>query len=350
MPAGSPSPGNIARDPLTGKIKLVPPQAEIHVCVDMKQDAACETGSLQSALNEIAPGGVVVLHPGEYRQAAYIRQNGTRLSALPGAALVGVAIGGKAALVITANDVVIEGLACSGISVRDRNGACIRHEGANLTLRRVHFFDSENGILTSKNTGVILIEDSRFENLGKGGQAHGVYIHSGELIIRRSVFISSKDEGHEIKSRAARTIIEDSVVASLGGRDSFLIDIPDGGEAIIRRNLLQEGPASANYHAVAFAAEGDKYENSHITIEDNVILMDRRYSIIVLTKGHVANFERNVVIGDTRIYKFGAVNAACGRSGNVCLPNVAEARKRGPLPLPRIDNLDSLLAETGLLR
>jgi len=214
----------------------------------------------------------------------------------------------------------------------------------------VHFFDSENGILTSKNTGVILIEDSRFENLGKGGQAHGVYIHSGELIIRRSVFISSKDEGHEIKSRAARTIIEDSVVASLGGRDSFLIDIPDGGEAIIRRNLLQEGPASANYHAVAFAAEGDKYENSHITIEDNVILMDRRYSIIVLTKGHVANFERNVVIGDTRIYKFGAVNAACGRSGNVCLPNVAEARKRGPLPLPRIDNLDSLLAETGLLR
>jgi hypothetical protein len=350
LPAGTPSPGNIARDPVTGKIKLVPPKAEIHVCADMKQDAACNTGSLQSALSAIAPGGVVVLHPGDYRQAAHIRQNGTRLRALPGAALVGVAAGRKAALVVTANDVVIEGLACSGISVRDRNGACIRLEGMNLTLRRVHFYDSESGLLASRNTGSILIEDSRFENLGKAGRAHGIYVNSGELIIRRSVFIASKDEGHEIKSRAARTVIEDCVVASLDGRDSFLIDVPNGGEAIIRRNLLQEGPASVNYHAVAFATEGDKYENSRITIKDNVILMERRFSIIVRAKGHAANFERNVVIGESGMYKFGAVNAACGRSGNICAPTAAKARERRTLPLPRIDNLDSILAETGLLR
>lgn len=342
--------GDVIRDPETGRFKVVPPKAILHVCADMAQDPACELTSLQTALNRLTVNGEVVLHPGAYREAAFVRRHGTHIRALPGAALVGIAIGGKGALVVQANGVVIEGLTCSGISVPSLNGACVRLEGADLTLRGVHFFDSETGLLAGKNSGRIVIEDSRFENLGRKGRAHGIYVNGGELIIRRSVFLASKDEGHEIKSRAARTVIEDSVIASLGGRDSYLIDIPNGGEAIIRRNLLQEGPVSVNYGAIAFAMEGERYKGSRLVIEDNVILMERQHGIVVRAKGHKAAFARNFVVGDARIYSFGAVDAICGQADNVCLPRPVDAKGRPDLPLPNIAGLEGILVETGLLR
>lgn len=340
--------GDIFRDPVSGKLKLVPPETEIHVCAEAQQDPACETDSLQSALNRIAPDGTVVLHAGVYREAAYVRRHGTHLRARAGAHLVGTAVGGKGALVVAANDVVIEGLACSGIAVRDRNGACVRLEGRNLTLRGVHFFDSEEGLLAGKNSGRVVIEDSRFENLGRAGRAHGIYVNGGELIVRRSVFLASKDEGHEIKSRASRTIIEDNVIASLDGLDSYLIDISNGGEAIIRRNLLQEGPASANRSSISFAMEGDRYKDSRIAIEENVIVLARRNTLFVLAKTLKAAFARNVVILGRNSYSLGAVDAACGQAGNICI-NPSKAKDR-TLPLPRIEDLDRILAETGLLR
>ncbi|MEX2617188.1 MAG: right-handed parallel beta-helix repeat-containing protein [Alphaproteobacteria bacterium] len=349
LPPGPGMPGAIMRDPVTGRIGAAPPVLEIHVCVDMADDPACETVSLQSALSGISRGGTVILHAGEYRQAARLDVHRTHIQALPGAALVGVAESGKGALVVTANDVVIEGLSCAGISVRDRNGACIRMEGRNLTLRRVHFHDSEQGLLAGGDTGLILVEDSRFENLGQGGQAHGIYVGGGELIIRRSVFISSKGEGHEIKSRAARTLVEDSIVASLNSRDSYLIDVPNGGDTIIRRNILQEGPASANNGAIAFAMEGDKRENSSILVENNVILMDRPGGIVVKAKsGHKATMTGNVIVGPTEKFRFGAVKSACNEFGNVCLAGRPELKARDGLMLPRINNLDKILAETGL--
>lgn len=342
--------GDVTRDPKTGRLVVVPPKTTLHVCVDMAQNPACDLTSLQTALNRLAANGEVVLHPGVYREAAIVRRHGTHIRALPGAALVGVAIGGKGALVVHANGVVIEGLTCSGISVPSFNGACVRLHGKDLTLRGVYFYDSEEGLLTGKNAGRIVIEDSRFENLGRKGRSHGIYVNGGELIIRRSVFLASKEEGHEIKSRAARTVIEDNVIASLGGQDSYLIDISNGGEAIIRRNLLQEGPVSANYSAIAFAREGDRYKDSRLVIEDNVILMERRHGIVVRAKGHKAAFARNFVVGDERIYRFGAVDAACGQADNVCLPRPEDAKGRPDLPLPNIAGLEGILAEIGLLQ
>jgi len=342
--------GEIVRDPATGRLKAIAARREIHLCADRRQDPACDSASLQSALDRIAPGGVLVIHPGDYRKAAFVRRDGTRIRALPGARLLGAAVGGKGALVVQANDVTIEGLACSGIAVPSRNGACVRLEGRNLTLRRVHFFDSEQGVLAGGSPGQILIEDSRFENLGRDGQAHGIYTGGGELIIRRSLFLAAKEEGHEIKSRAARTVVEDSVVASLGGNDSYLIDIPNGGEAVIRRNVLQEGPASVNFTAIAFGMEGIRHAGSRLAIEDNLILMDRPSAIVVDSAGPAASFVRNVVAGPRGGYRFGAVAAACGAAGNVCVAGRGEGLRLARPVLTGIGGLDGILAETGLFR
>lgn len=350
LPSGPGVIGDIVRDPATGRLIARPPKLEIHLCKDKRQDAACDAGSLQVALNRIAPGGVLVIHPGDYREAAYVRRDRTVIRALPGARLVGAAVGGKGALVVRANDVTIEGLACSGISVPSRNGACVRLEGHNLTLRRVHFFNSEEGVLAGHRAGSILIEDSRFEHLGRGGQAHGIYTGGGELIIRRSLFLASKGQGHEIKSRAARTVIEDSIVASLGGNDSYLIDISNGGVAEIRRSVLEQGPASVNDTAIAFGREGIRNEGSRLTIEGNLILVDRPRTIVVGSAGPAAAFARNVVAGPRTDYRLGDVAAGCGAAGNVCVAGRAEGLRLARPKLAGIPRLDETLREIGLFR
>ena len=85
-------------------------------------------------------------------------------------------------------------------------------------------------MLTGPNPGRILIRNSRFERLGLNGTAHGIYVGGGELYVYQSEFLRSKSQGMEIKSRARKTVIERSVIASLDGVDSRLLDIPNGGE------------------------------------------------------------------------------------------------------------------------
>jgi hypothetical protein len=91
---------------------------------------------------------------------------------------------GKAIWVIKGRDVVVENIEFSGASVPDHNGAGIRAEGVNLTVRNCYFHDNQDGILESNVAGSnILIEYSEFDHNGFGdGQSHNLYIgHAGTL-------------------------------------------------------------------------------------------------------------------------------------------------------------------------
>lgn len=231
--------------------------------------------SLAQALDYVPRGGTVRMGPGVYKMAGKITKDGVRLIGSKGTVLDGETIEGKGALVVTGNNTLIENIACRNIAVPDKNGACVRLEGQNLTLRRVHFYDSEEGLLTVAKPGRVLIEHSRFERLGEGGQAHAIYINGGELHVRCSLFLSGRREGHEIKSRARKTTIEYSTVASLDGRDSRLIDLPSGGVAIVRQSLLVQGPNTSNWEMLSFGVEGARYTNNTLILEQNFIINDR---------------------------------------------------------------------------
>jgi hypothetical protein len=56
--------------------------------------------------------------------------------------------GGKGIWVISGNDTVVENIEFSGAAVPDANGAGIRFEGVNLTVRNCYFHHNQNGILT----------------------------------------------------------------------------------------------------------------------------------------------------------------------------------------------------------
>ena len=82
------------------------------------------------------------------------------------------------------------------------------------------------------------------------------------MVIRRSEILSSKGQGHEVKSGGYVTLIEDSVIASMDGVDSRLIDVTQGGRLTIRRSVLEEGRASANSDMIGYALEGFRFPKS----------------------------------------------------------------------------------------
>lgn len=260
-----------------GELAAVPRTPRtLKVCLAQAGKPDCNYLSLAEAVAQAKPGDTVLLAPGIYRQAALVEVSNITIKGEPGAHLKGRAVEGKAALVVRADDVVIDGIECSEIRVRDRNGTCVRIEGRNLTIRNVYFHDNQEGVLGGAG-GWVLIEDSVFENNGyNGGYAHGIYIDPDveEFIFRRNKVLHTKDEGQGVKSRAAKTVIEDCVIASLGSRDSRAIDIPNGGEIIIRRNILQKGPRSANSQMIGLGLEGNLHPSSRSLIEKNVFIFD----------------------------------------------------------------------------
>jgi hypothetical protein len=186
--------------------------------------------TLDIAMKQAKDGSTIVLSEGEFQQAGVLSANNVKISGqYRKTKIYSKAAMGKGALVIQGKNTLIENIECFDIHVSSQNGACIRLEGSDLTVKGVYFHDAEQGILTGHAPGKVIIDNSRFERLGKGGQAHAIYVGGGLLFIKNSSFLSSKDQGHEIKSRAEETTIESTVIASLEGNDSRLVDISNGG-------------------------------------------------------------------------------------------------------------------------
>jgi hypothetical protein len=275
-------PAPVAGDDVTSDRAVGPMAASgrerrmLRVCPPGAAQPNCQYVSLQAALAAALADDEVVLAPGVYEEGAVITAPGLALRGEPGAHLRGHAVEGKAALVVKAAGVTIEGIECSGIAVRDNNGACIRIEGDDLTVRNVHFHDNQQGILSGPGGGVLLVEGSLLERNGFGGRAHGVYIgpQIDTFVFRKNRVLATTGAGHGVKSRARRTIIESNVIAGLDARDSRAIDVPDGGEAVIRCNVLEKGPNSESGQMIGLALEGKLHDMNETLIENNLFVFD----------------------------------------------------------------------------
>lgn len=294
--------GRLSRDP-AGRLVVDNTRRQIRVCTPERFVAGCDYRNIDEAVRTARPNDIVVVAPGIYQQGVAIRTPGLTLKGEPGAHLKGQAVEGKAAIVVKADDVVIDGIECSDIKVRDSNGACIRVEAVNLIVRNVYFHDNEEGILAGGKGGTLIVENSRFERNGLAGRAHGVYV-SGQVesfVFRNNQVLDTMDSGHGVKSRARRTIIENNVIASLHGKDSRAIDIPNGGDIVIRGNVLQKGPNSENWQMIGLALEG-KGSGLHpvnkASIEDNVFIFDSKKAKVLQSElpGPII-FRNNKIIG-----------------------------------------------------
>jgi len=187
--------------------------------------------------------------------------------------------GGKAIWVVQGKDVTIENIDFHDARVPDQNGAGIRAEhSGTLTVRGSGFFDNEMGLLSSNDNSIsVVIEGSEFARSGYGdGYSHNLYIGQiAQLTVRDSFFHEAK-VGHNLKSRAARTRIENSYfMDGPNGTSGYLADFSNGGAVYLRGNLFQKGPLAENPNAISFGAEGLIWNTNTLEMVHNTVVITR---------------------------------------------------------------------------
>jgi len=192
----------------------------------------------------------------------------------------GAAYGGKAIWVIAGNNTTIEYIEFSECSVPDENGAGIRQEGRNLTVRHCYFHNNENGILAGTvNPSTILIEYCEFNNNGFGdGYTHNIYINHVDTLIFRYNYVHHAKIGHEIKSRAHVNIIEYNRISNESGTASRCIDLPNGGISFLIGNIIEQGPNAPNSNIIGYGLETLSNTPPHaLYLINNTIINNRSY-------------------------------------------------------------------------
>jgi Right handed beta helix region len=226
------------------------------------------------------PGDIIRIAPGTYIDCAVWRASNLTIEATgDGAALADKICAGKGIFVIVGSNITVRNLTFAHAAVPDGNGAGIRAEGRNLTIDASGFIDNENGLLAASVVGsVIRVTNSLFRGNGKCQSmcAHGIYVNGiDRLEVEHSRFIA-QHVGHHIKSRARSTLLIDNDIADgPDGNSSYLIDIPNGGDLVMRGNRLQKGRRSENPGTVvAIGFEGVKNQTHALIIRDNTVISD----------------------------------------------------------------------------
>ena len=189
---------------------------------------------------------------------------------------------GKAILTTDA-DVTVDHFEFSGAKVADKNGAGLRYEAGNLTITNSYFHDNENGLLAAANAqGMITIKNSEFGHNGNGnGLTHNIYVGAVKQLTIQDSYVHDAVVGHEVKSRALNTTITGSRIQNNGGNASYEIDLPQGGNALIQGNLIQQGANTSNPLMIAFGEEGNLNPNSALSVRGNMFVNDKAGGVAV---------------------------------------------------------------------
>lgn len=233
------------------------------------------------ALKVAIDGDKILIDAGIYESDyAFIRKNNLTIEGNGGFAhlkSVKPIKNGKAIWVIKGNNTVIRNIEFSGARVRDRNGAGIRLEGGDLTLENCYFHHNQTNLLSGKlPLTTITIRKSEFSDITIfSGQSHNIYVGDTKEFILEDSKIHSAHVGHNVKSRARiSTIRNNRIYDSPTQISSYLIDIPNGGMALIENNFLYQSEKAANHAMINYASKDIKYPVNKIVIKNNQIKND----------------------------------------------------------------------------
>ncbi len=221
-------------------------------------------------------GDRIVIDPGIYRDCAVWRASNLVIEGrAPGVTMSGRVCFERGIFIFAGNNTTVRNLAFAGAHGLWHTAAGILQEGNNLLVENSRFEDNENGILAGGGpASQIRVVNSRFRGNGscQGACAHGIYVGGpiASLEVERCHFLDTRT-AHHIKSRARTTIVRDSYIADGdSGTSSYLIDIPNGGNALVQHNTLHKGRNSGNPEvAITIGEEGVKNPTGSVIVRDN---------------------------------------------------------------------------------
>jgi hypothetical protein len=245
--------------------------------------------TLEAVAAAARDGDVIEIDAGEYTESVLFKADDLWLRGVGGRPHLKAPAKlfmGKAILVFRGRNPTIENLELSGARAKARNGAGIRHQHGNLTVRHSLFRDSDNGILTAHDPeGVVVIEFSEFAGNGFGdGKSHNIYVGRARRFELRHSYSHGAKDGHLLKSRASENLIEHNwLVDDADGRTSYEIDITFPGETLIVGNVIAQAASSPNQSIVSYAAGKEKATTptGRLTVAYNTIFNSRKNPVFV---------------------------------------------------------------------
>ena len=239
-------------------------------------------GSIQAAINAAAPGDTIDVPAGDYLDQFLTIETSITLQATGGMVVLTEDTeppDGKA--YITEGQpgltVAINGFDISGVTVPDNNGAAVRYEGGALTLSNDYFHSDQDGLLGAADpNGSITIDHSEFAFNGDGsGSTHGIYVGAIANFTISNSYIHDTSVGHELKSRAANNTITNDRIFDNASTASYSIDLPNGGDATISGDVIEQGPNSQNPAIIAYGEEGHSNPGGTVAMTGDTIVNDR---------------------------------------------------------------------------
>lgn len=263
--------------------------------------------TLQDAVRAVGDGrGTIRIAPGTYAECAV--QDAGEVSFVaerPGSVIFeAVPCEGKAALVLRGRSSRVEGIVFQNLTVPDGNGAGIRIERGDLTVRESLFRNSQSGILSASDpTGSIRVERSTFSGLGRcdgdTSCAHSIYVGEYGALSLANVRFERGQGGHYVKSRAPRIeVVDSSFDDSAGHTTNYMIDLSNGATGAIARNSFVQGEDKENYSAfITVAAEGRQHSSAGLAVTGNEAALapglNRRTSFVADLSGDPIRMEAN---------------------------------------------------------
>ncbi len=235
--------------------------------------------TLAAATRRATDGMLIEVEAGDYfADVAVWPQQDLTLRAVGGRVrmiAMGAAAQGKGIFVTTGERMRIEGFDFIGASVRDRNGAGIRLERGSLSLFDCGFRDNEQGLLSSNDPTVRLqIENCEFGTIvHREGSTHNLYVgRIGYLKITGSYFHHGM-VGHLLKSRAAiNHIFYNRLTDETGGGASYELEFPNGGQALVVGNIIQQSATTQNPVMISFGVEGYVWPRQELQLVNNTLV------------------------------------------------------------------------------
>jgi hypothetical protein len=261
------------------------------------------TSTIAAAMNGARDGDTIVVPRNTAREPFAI----TKILAIRGEGVVwdfngfpsgGLAYGGKAAIVPVVS-CSISGFDISGVGLDDLDAelrAAVRVDGVGwFTIEDCHFHQCQNGIAAGTYNAMVEVKHTRLignglnsPGHGGNGNTHNLYINDINQLTMTDCESTGPIDGHALKFRGYRLIINGGFYESLIGR-SF--DCPNGGKVTVTGATLNKPANASNGTLIGYRSEYDSSGISHEnTLEGCTINAGRQGSNEIHTLGGVMTF------------------------------------------------------------
>jgi hypothetical protein len=282
------------------------------------------------AIAAAKPNDVIEIAPGTYTDTCSIGVKGITLRGVGGRPKIDLSgtdhpAQYKGIYVVEADDVRIENLELSGAHISNANGANaagLRVTGGNLVVHGCYIHDNQNGILGSEAVAgsTLTVENTELahnatgDGCNQGGCTHNIYVSFGKLVFQynwsHDVANDTADKGHLFKSRSKQNFVLYNRFTGENGLDSYEVNLPNGGLAVLVGNVIQKGPNAGNPTLLSYGEEGMSNPDARVFAVNNTFVNSRASgTFMTFAASAVLTAHNNLFVGAGTVSNKGPLSA-----------------------------------------